>query len=121
MCTDAFHGRLLGHTAEMLISIQTMAELAEFIRGFGETNRKTVLARALATCSGSATEAAEAAEEMQKHGLCVPSRTEDADVWAQLGVRACAVALLRGGREAEALKLLKDHAATATSERAPWS
>ena len=116
-----FH--LLGALSACLLPAPPLADLAGYLgQGFGEWNRKTALSRAigLAERSGTAASQLEGAELLREYGMCTPAlspqvgqqqRAADGeaanDMWAQVGVRACATLLLRGRRVGEAMQLLR--------------
>jgi hypothetical protein len=109
---------LLGALARPIVGVSSLAKLAGFIGdGFGEWNRKTALTRALSMAERSRNEGTqlEAVQLLRDNGLCTPpsysadsaQREEENDMWAQVGVRACATLLLRGRRTSESLQLLR--------------
>ena len=106
---------LLGYMPRALLRIEPLAELAQSIVEFGESNRKTALSRALGAALASSSPSAqlEGVGLLRDHSLCdVPGEalaaaTPEDDLWSQAGVRVCATLLLRGRQVGEAVQLLK--------------
>jgi hypothetical protein len=120
----------MGGLSAPVLGVQPLARLGGMLgSNFGEWNRKTALTRALgdAERSGSASVQSQAVALLGEHGHCSASsprrgaqhdgagdRGSDggddetaSDMWAQVGVRACATLLLRARRVGEALRLLR--------------
>ena len=106
---------LLGGLSTPLLPARPLADLANNLgNSFGEWNRKTALTRALSQAEeGDTSSAFSAVTLLRENKLCEPpgapgaAANDDGDMWVQVGVRACAVLLLRSGRVGEALDVLR--------------
>ena len=108
---------LLGVLGASWIPVEPMATLGEYLgASFGEWNRRTAVSRALGMAVRSADAQGDAVGVLQEYGLCTPPPPMDSstggtdetnDMWADVGVRACATLLLRRGQIGAALDLLK--------------